>query len=326
VLPIDIVSLLHEGLRGDRRPADGKLHCSSHLIGSLRHAMLDAAGAPRVDSELVSDIRLMTGTMWHRYIENLLKGAGVKVETEIDVTAGLPEGWSGTADWLFWHPEHQGWVLGDLKTTKGEGIKWIKRDGAKLEHMWQLSAYFWALVEMGFPMLKGFAVLYLPMNDTLDKLDTIEPTLQECEPIEREIVRGQMEARWQMTQEYLQALADVDARTFIRNSLAPEQDRVQVLHWNKVRGTFDVKLVPHWSAAYCPFPDDLCACSEQGTTKIGEYELVEQSPGFHYLARKGYEDIEPELVPAERDVYKRWKELHAGEAEGTVRPETNQDS
>ena len=293
--------------------------------------MLDVAGAPKIESELVSDIRLMTGTMWHRYIEQLLHDRGIKVETEINVTPGLPEGWSGTADWLFWHPNFEAWVLGDLKTMKGEGIKWVNREGAKLEHMWQLSAYFWALVDMGFPMVKGFAVLYLPMNDTTDREDNVEPTLQECEPLPREVVWGQMEARQLMVDEYLNAMPPdlpfsrgmPNAELFLNDKLAPEQDRVQKVYWNKQRGVFDVKLIPHWSADYCPFPDDLCACNQQGTTKIGEYELVEQSPGFHYLARKGYEDVEPQVKPAARDVAKRWKELNAGEAEAALRPEGN---
>lgn len=292
--------------------------------------MLDVAGAPKVESELVSDIRLMTGTMWHRYIEQLLHDQGIKVETEISVTPGLPEGWSGTADWLFWHPNFNAWVLGDLKTMKGEGIKWVTRDGAKLEHMWQLSSYFWALVEMGFPMVKGFAVLYLPMNDTTDKLDEIEPTLQECEPLEREVVWGQMEARRQMVDEYLNAMPPdlpfsrgmPNEDLYLNDKLAPEQDRVQGVYWNKARGVFDVKLVPHWSSAYCPFPNDLCACNEQGTTKIGEWVLQVHHPDIEkYKAREGYEDVAPEVRPSTRDVAKRWKELDAREAEGALRPE-----
>ena len=291
--------------------------------------MLDVAGAPKVDSELVSDIRLMTGTMWHRYIEQLLHDRGIKVETEINVTPGLPEGWSGTADWLFWHPEFEAWVLGDLKTMKGEGIKWVHREGAKLEHIWQLSAYFWALVEMGFPMVKGFAVLYLPMNDTTDKLDEIEPTLQECEPWPREVVWGQMQARRQMVDEYLEAFDKADQgfrdlEPYLNNKLAPEQDRVQAVYWNKARGVFDVKLVPHWSSAYCPFPDELCACNQQGTTKIGEWvfrDHYDGDPFVDYITRKGYDEYDPQVSPSARDINKRWKELNAGEAEAAIRPE-----
>lgn len=268
----------------------------------------------------------MTGTFWHRYVEKLLQEQGVKTHTEIKCDPGLPDGWSGTADWLFWHPEHEAWVLGDLKTTKGEGLKWVHKDGAKLEHLWQLSAYFWALVDMGFPMLNGFGVLYLPMNDVPNEV--IEPTLQECDPLDREIVFGQMQARWKLTAQYLNAVNEYatndyfhgDAQNlneprmeaFLNEHLAAEQDREQNVYWNKSRGTFEVKLVPHWSAQFCPFPDDLCACNQQGTTKIGEYEVGEcEHPGELYVPRKGYEDVFPTALPDARDYVKRRKELEA---------------
>jgi hypothetical protein len=53
-----------------------------------------------------------------------------------------------------------------------------------------------------------------------------------------------------------------------------------------------VKLVPHWSAAYCPFPDELCDCSKHGETKIGMFDV----DGSTYIPRKGYEEIEPVVV------------------------------
>jgi hypothetical protein len=45
----------------------------------------------------------------------------------------MPEGWSGTADWVFWNADLGGFVLGDLETIKGDGITWIEKDGAKSE-------------------------------------------------------------------------------------------------------------------------------------------------------------------------------------------------
>ena len=68
----------------------------------------------------------------------------------------------GTADWIFWNPDLGGFVLGDLKTIKGDGITWIEKDGAKPEHLWQFSAYWWALYDAGLPMVKAFAILYWP--------------------------------------------------------------------------------------------------------------------------------------------------------------------
>ena len=116
MIPTDLSDLLRKKLAKSRRPPDGLLHASGDLLGSLRHAQLRLAGAPTIESEIVSDIRLMTGTMWHRFIGQMLVEAGVHFEQEIDVTPGLPEGWAGTADALFWSTEHRGFVLGDFKT------------------------------------------------------------------------------------------------------------------------------------------------------------------------------------------------------------------
>jgi hypothetical protein len=67
------------------------------------------------------------------------------------MTGTLCHGWaheaSGTADWVFWNADLGWFVLGDMKTIKGDGIAWIEKDGAKREHLWQLSCYWHALIE-----------------------------------------------------------------------------------------------------------------------------------------------------------------------------------
>lgn len=69
------------------------------------------------------------------------------------------------------------------------------------EHQWQLSAYWHALVEAGFPMLDTFAILYLPMNNVMQEADP-EPVVIEAKPIPAEDVYAQMESRYALTQEY----------------------------------------------------------------------------------------------------------------------------
>jgi hypothetical protein len=65
---------------------------------------------------------------------------------------------------VFWNADLRGFVLGDMKTIKGDGVAWIEKDGAKKEHIAQLSRYWHALVAMGLPMVKGFGVLYWPKD------------------------------------------------------------------------------------------------------------------------------------------------------------------
>ena len=324
MIPLDLRGLLHTRLLESRRPPDGLLHASGDLLGSLRHAQLRLAGAPTIESEIVSDIRLMTGTMWHSWVGESLVRAGVPFMQEVRVTPWLPEGWAGTADWVFWHPEYRGFVLGDLKTIKGESMKWVLKDGAKEEHLWQLSAYWHALYDMGLPMVQGFGVLYWPMNDTTERDELIEPRVMECEPLERSLVHGVMHDRWVAATEYLDSIAvgTVEAAHYIEqgrldwlltDKLAPEISRVQKLYLDGKKNQWDVKLVPHWSAAYCPYPVELCGCSEQGTTKIGHYTLEGK-----YVPRKGYEDELPMLEPSEFDYRKQRKKAEENAPEDTL--------
>lgn len=245
----------------------------------------------------------MHGTLWHEWWHKTLIERGVPFFHELNLTPYMPEGWSGTADWVFWHPEYQAFALGDLKTAKGEAIYWINSKGAKTEHIWQLSAYYYALLAMGLPMVKGFAIMYWPMNDTSDG-DVVLPTLQECDPLPEDVVLGRMTDRWLSAKPFLGLRWD-DAQSvdWAFENLAPEQDREQKLFWSKPQGVFDVKLVPNWSTRFCDWEEPYCNCRNQGTTKVGHYKLDGE-----YIPRKGYEDIQPMVSPAPHEYNKRRRE------------------
>ena len=237
---------------------------------------------------MVSSIRLRTGTMWHEYISKLLLDRGATVMQEVRLSPWLPEGWGGRADLLVWDAEARAFDLWDIKTTKGEGLKWIA-DGAKDEHIWQMSAYWHALRAAKFPMLKKFRVLYLPMNAAEGDM---EPIVQSVVPLPKDLVWGVMAERWKLTTAYLDSIASNfkdGEHNWITDKLAPVQPRVQKLYKNGDK--YELKLVPHWSTRFCPFPDELCDCNTQGTTKIGEW-----AEG-NYTPRKGYDHIEAELQP-----------------------------
>ena len=318
MIPVNLADVIHDALKESRRKPDGLLHASSDLMGSLRHAQLAIAGAPKVESEITSDVRLMTGTMWHNFVHEALVKKGVPFMQEVKLAPYLPEGWSGTADWVFWSDEYKAFVLGDLKTIKGEGLRWIEKGGAKDEHLWQLSAYWYALEKMGIPLVKGFGILYLPMNDTTDKDELIEPTVMECDPIPWDALNDRMSSRWELTHRYITSLGDSSEERWaeiaplqtpdnprpypfwITEALAPEMEREQKLDWNGKQNVWDLKLTPHWSTAYCPYPSELCACSEQSINKIGHYTLAGE-----YAPREGYETIAPLTFPAASEVEKR---------------------
>lgn len=296
MIGVDLVEVINDALKRENREPDGLLHPSGDLIGPLRHTQLRLAGAPYKENPLVSAVRLKTGTFWHDWLGETLERRGLPVMREVRMNAGLPEGWGGTADFFFWSHEYNGFVLADLKTIKGEGIKWIHRDGAKDEHLWQLSAYYWAAVALGMPIVDRIQVIYLPMNDVVKEEDPIEPTIQEAVPLPYELVWGRMVERRQLVDEYLSNLPahtleweNHSNDTYLIPELAPPMERVQKLMKNKDK--WDVVLVPHWSAMFCPFDVELCPCSTLGTTKVGHWE------GDVYIPRAGYESYTPEVAP-----------------------------
>lgn len=300
VLPFDLTDIILNELRRNRRPNDGLLHASSHLTGSLRHAQLDVVAAPKIESELLSEITLATGTMWHEFIHSTLRREGVPYMAEVNLTPWMPVGWGGTADGLFLNPDLDAFVLGDFKTIKGEGVRYVVKDGAKLEHRYQLSIYWHAMKKMfggTAKVAKTVAVYYLPKNDTRDKSDIVEPVLADFEPIPWDELEAVTSDRHAAVKAYREALPKPNPRPltpeeYLNEFLAPVQEREQVLYFDRKTGTTDVLMKPHWSSAYCPYPDELCDCSTQGQTKIGMYDT-----DGTYLPRTGYEDITPTVKP-----------------------------
>lgn len=306
MIPYDLFGALREDLQHRSREGTPKLYCSGDLLGSLRHAQLRMAGAPYKPEDFISLIRLKTGNLWHDALTKTIMDRGWPVMHEVRLSDYLPEGWGGRADHLWWDVEKRAFRLSDLKTTKGEGMKWLARSGAKDEYLWQLSAYYHALVEARFPMVRELVLIYLPMNDVVG--EQIEPELVPFEPVPKEEILALMKSRWEAVQVYLEdvrkrrveydrnewtAFSPFEAPDlYLRDSLAPPMERIQKLFKNGPK--HEVKLVPHWSTMFCPYENDLCDCSEQGVTKIGEYV------GGTYKARKGYEAIEPTVAPPVR--------------------------
>jgi hypothetical protein len=289
-------------IESQQREPDSLLHASSDLTGSLRHVQLRLGNAPKKKRTAASSIRLAHGWLWHEWFHKTLISKGVPFFHELNLSNFMPTGWSGTADWVFWHPDYHAFILGDLKTAKGESIYWINQRGAKEEHIWQLSAYYYALVQMGLPLVKGFGVMYWPMNDV--EGETPVPTLEDCEPLTEDIVLGRMIERWLASKSFIGMDWD-DAQSYeaAMEHLAPEQEREQKLLWNKKMGVFDVKLVPHWSTRFCDWTAPYCDCSSQGTTKIGQYDLEAL-----YTPRKGFDEILPNVSPTLVEVARRKRE------------------
>lgn len=267
------------------------------MKGSLRHAQLDIAGAPKVQNPLVSEITLMTGTLWHEFIHNTLRSLGVPYLAEVNMTPWLPPGWAGTADALIWNPDLKAFVLTDFKTTKGESLRYIRQGGAKEEHIAQVSLYWHGAKKMGIPLVKEASIFYLPKNDTRSKDDLVEPILAAFTPLPAKQLHTEAKQRWGRISDYVKSVGGEPGQPvpdlgrplgdWITDDLAAVQERQQKVYFDRASGVHETKLVPHWSAAFCPFPDELCSCSTQGVTKIGFFDVDGE-----YVPRRGYEDVE----------------------------------
>ena len=242
----------------------------------------------------------MLGTAAHSFLEAAYRSAPVMNEVKLD--RWLPEGWTGTADAFFWNADRRAFVLVDYKTIKPEGMQYVVRDGCKEDHIWQASAYFWAAVRMGIPIVHGFGIFYLPTQQLRAKDGFVQPYFAEGTPIERDVVEGLMAYRWEKTEAYLDSLPEarpMPLDRYLTAYLEPVQERILKLTLNKQLKVPVINLsrVPHWSTEFCPYPDELCNCRHQGVTKVGHWALDSGTPV--YIPRKDEE--QPSDIPEPSD-------------------------
>lgn len=297
-----LLDLLKADLAKDDWGSDGLLH-ASELADPLRHVQLRMAGAPRKAKRIAEAIRLKHGQLWHEYLGETWQGQHIPIMREVSMTRGLPDGWGGTADYLLWDIDRKAFILYDLKTMKGEGLKYIERDGAKAEHVWQTSAYWWALHEMGFPLVNRIGVIYMPMNEDYSEEDGVEPAIVEVMPLPKAKVMEKMACTKAAVDRYVEGLTGrgyvhpFPTDFYLTDALADPTPREQKLV--KKGEQWDVVLMPHWTADFCPYSDELCPCGglpgEPRTTKVGQF--VKDGKAWVYQPRKGYELTEPTVAP-----------------------------
>ncbi len=278
--PYDLTELVRAKLAAERRPPDGMLHPSGALTGSIRHLQLEVAGAPMKEPDLVSEVNLLVGTRLHTWFEELYRGRPVMTEVKLD--AWLPEGWSGTADWLVWNSEERYFTLGDLKSCKPGAIHYLTSGGSKESQIWQASCYWHACVGMGLTMDPRFNIYHLPKSqNTAREGEMVAPVLNECVPVPLEKLVPVMNERKAAVDAYIGSLPIGDSKSVMENwltdALAPVQSRDLALRLNKTLKVpaLDLKLEPNWSTAYCDFPPELCNCSQQTASKMGHWSLEE---------------------------------------------------
>lgn len=243
----DILSTLERNLITPPRYT-GYLHCSTHLSEPLIHTIMDMNKFPRKEKTLGDFTRVFTGTLWHEKIEEWVSLK--EYEVEVDVTDGLPDGWTGTADLI-----HEGKRLIDIKTVNN-----MYRDHPD-KYIWQVSAYYHALMDMGY-FLTGADILYIPLTGGAPVLRPLYP-----------LPRGTVHARMQ------EIKAAVDNWT--PNDPLPEHPGYEgKVRFLKTRSRHELDLtVPKW-CNWCDFVG--CPCQQmvaEGDQKCVAY--LGTDGGYH---------------------------------------------
>lgn len=233
---------------GDREP-DNLLHASKHIWWPLRFSQLEFAGHPMGKPEFLDRINMLTGTLHHKFIEEFLKKQKnvwyELVASEVDLTPYLPNGWTGTADWVFYDKEADHCILGDLKTIKPEAVQHLT--GIKDDHLAQLSCYNYGLTKAGYTMAPELFVFYLPKN----KVWTHDVKPQQLSSVPIQNIHLIMESIKDKVDYYVAKPEPM----FLENM----PDPVYKYSYNKLMNVFDVKQYPDWREAYtCPFDEKLC--------------------------------------------------------------------
>lgn len=236
----------------------GYLHCSTHLTDIDLHNILDYYEFPRKEPTVDDFTRVTTGTLWHDRVHEITGAYG---EHEIEVTDGLPDGWTGTADLV------EDTTLWDYKTAKSDVIKYLSYNNSKpLEkYIFQVSAYYHALSAMGY-FLDTVNILYIP-------IDGGSFLIKPVQVLPKDVVWRQMEKKKSI----------VDA--FKIDEVLPSHPGYNYeLKTVKSRKVHELYQVPPKYTEWCSFID--CPC--QGMTKQVVASLYFDDT---YEGNKKYESI-----------------------------------
>lgn len=259
------------------------MHVSSHLVGPLRHVELSLT-QEQPERDLIETVRLTTGTIWHQILADELGQSRVIVVNETTLDDGLPQGWTGRADFNVYIPsllklydEDARWRVIDFKTCRPEKIPYLIKEGIQEEHFWQASSYHMAFSNLGFDVDDEVSVYYLPLFKSGNPICN-QSLLLSANAIDPSTLWATMCERRDSVEEFLVG----------KRELSPIPERQQKL-FKVGDDAFDLKLVPHWSAKYCRYEG--CGCNTVGTTKIGSFR------NGVYRARDGYQTVSPEVFP-----------------------------
>ncbi len=192
-----------------------------------------------------------------------------EVETEVDVSAGLPQGWTGSADIILTaRSDNSRWLV-DLKTVASiqlymadKQLERVQQQSNKdnswpsVQYVWQISAYYWALKKMG-QEVDRVAILFWPVDTYYDRAGrkhALSPRAVEIIPVSEEEVLDRMKlvsssiAEWQSAKESTGKTINFN----LPEHLEPEQKLVPKPS-AKNPERYEVHQKLDWRCRYCPF-------------------------------------------------------------------------
>lgn len=245
--------VLREYLEGEQREPDGLLHPSTHLDGNVRHAYLDVRKHPHLPMTLSNILRLKSGTWWHDFLDQALKGTPTM--RELDLGLWLPYGWAGTCDCLLYEPSTRRWRLKDYKTTDNmaKKLEW----GLPDTYRKQINAYWTAVNEMGLDVEYECDVVMIPIAGDTNHTHTF---------------KVDVEHPWDTITEMM--VIHGMATNGVNGEMPPIPD--DLIHLRRNRQGVSIHRQNHMSRLHCPFPSDVCGCKVDDVKwkKLGDFTMV----------------------------------------------------
>lgn len=262
-----IMKSLIENIKYETNKArnDGLLHFSTHLQHDRHTAIYHKHGYPENtwDKPWMNTLPLLQGTAIHDYIHNIMKDKYTVYDAEVPISGSdkLGYAWTGTADAYVVDDDGVFWLL-DYKTISGTSFEYL--DGAKPEHILQISAYyhFHYHPKHGYP--KKCAIVYLPTTPDYRRRWP-EPVIIEVDPIP-----------W-MDLYHRMNTVEFHIKRYATTGELPQPPKGEY-KWkqNKKENHWELWWYPHYSSLFCPWKgqeEDPCGCSKFTRYVVGTWSV-----------------------------------------------------
>jgi hypothetical protein len=301
-LPGLLQKLLEDGASSWKKES---LHPSTDLLGCLRRTCLELAEAEQRQPATIELTRRRLGTELHRWMQAALEEQGYQVENEIDLRDGMPGRWSGRADTLLTaRSSGEVWLIdlkivpsvqlymADLNSDRRQPLSNKDNSWPSRDHIWQMSAYVWALREMGKQVDKA-ALLYWPVDTYYDRAGrkhAIEPRAVEIDPVPKDELWARMEgvdgqvAEWEKATKKTGEAINYD----LPQHLEPEQKLIPKPSYKRVE-KYELHQKLDWHCRYCPFFGVSCE-PPHDDMRLGEF-LFEDGEWVYHPEVAGIEPL-----------------------------------